>query len=409
MAMPVESSQTLAIQVIRRLREAGHEALLAGGCVRDMLLRLAPADFDVATSATPDQVQALFRRVHMVGAKFGVAMVLEGRQRIEVTTFRSDVSYSDGRRPDAVAFTSAREDALRRDFTINGMFYDPLAEQVVDYVGGQQDLRAGLIRAIGEPERRFAEDYLRMLRAVRFSQRFGFALEPATAAAIRHHAPKITQISGERIREEMEKMLGRPSAGRAVGELHELGLLPAILPELYATGRSAADAQPLVHAVAGDDYVLPLAALLAGLTKDELEALAERWGMSNAARDLLSWLIAHLDDWRTMARAPLAELKRLLAREHFVKLEHLWRARERLVAGGQEEAQAIRRRIEQIDPAHIAPPPLVTGEALKQLGLTEGPELGRILAAVYDAQLNETIRTREEALALARELIGSGK
>src|SRR5579871_2975855 len=224
-----QSERDFAIEVVRRLREAGHEALWAGGCVRDELLRLIPKDYDIATSALPEQVQKLFRRTIALGMSFGVIEVLgprssEGVLKIQVATFRSDVSYSDGRRPDAVVFSSAREDALRRDFTINGMFYDPLENRLIDYVGGQDDLRARVLRAIGDPRQRFDEDKLRMLRAVRMAMRFDLALDAATADAIRANAREISVVSAERVADELRKMLVDSRRSRALRLLFDLGL-----------------------------------------------------------------------------------------------------------------------------------------------------------------------------------------
>src|SRR5579883_612390 len=232
-----QSERDFAIEVVRRLREAGHEALWAGGCVRDELLRLIPKDYDIATSALPEQVQKLFRRTIALGMSFGVIEVLgprssEGVLKIQVATFRSDVAYSDGRRPDAVVFASAREDALRRDFTINGMFFDPLENRLIDYVGGQDDLRARLLRAIGDPARRVEEEKLRMLRAVRLAARFDLEIEPATAASIRTLAPRITVVSAERIAEELRKLLVDPHRARGMRLFMDLGLAQPVLPEL---------------------------------------------------------------------------------------------------------------------------------------------------------------------------------
>jgi len=416
------ATKEMAQYVIHTLREAGHEALLAGGCVRDMLLGLRPTDYDVATSATPDQVKPLFRRVLMVGAKFGVAMVILHRRRIEVTTFRTDVSYSDGRRPDAVKFVSARQDAIRRDFTINGMFLDLLENKVVDYVGGQADLKAGVIRAIGQPEQRFAEDYLRMLRAVRFAARFDFALQPETAGAIREHAGRITQISGERIREELEKMFVRPSAAKAMELMHELGLLRAFLPELYAKEGLYERALRRMQAVGPRcDVLLSLAALLCELRAGpqpqkaslvghtQIRAIIRRWGGSNAMKDSLEWMAQHLDDWRAGQEMSLAALKRLAAKRDGQRLVRLWRAQEQQECGSMRFCRVLARRLGRLKASQIAPPPLVSGKHLKRLGLSEGPLLGKILSAVYEAQLNELIRTRPAAMELARELMRKEK
>jgi len=407
--MPQGATKAMAVKVIRRLRSAGHEALLAGGCVRDLLLGRRPTDYDVATSATPPQVRRLFPRVIMVGAKFGVAVVLFGRRRVEVATFRTDLSYADGRRPVGVKFVSAREDALRRDFTINGMFFDPIANRVVDYVGGRADLRAGLVRAIGDPLVRFSEDYLRMLRAVRFAARLDFRIHRATAAAIRRRAPRLTCISGERIREELEKMFSHPSAARAVRRMHRLGLLQAVLPELFARRGLWAPARRRVEGVARyADAVGTLAGLLLDLSPADVGAIVRRWGGSNHLRESLVWMVRHRDHWRTLPEASLAELKRLLVHRDFARLERLWRIRERDATGTTSSCRALRRRIAGIDPERIDPPPLLSGRDLMDLGVPEGPRLGRILAAVREAQLNEQITTRRAALSLARKMMTEG-
>ena len=216
MKRPPLPPQDAAMAVVRRLRDHGHTAYLAGGCVRDMLLGREASDYDVATDATPDKICSLFSRTRKVGVQFGVVLVRQGRHWIETATFRTDVNYEDGRRPERVEFTTAEEDARRRDFTVNGLFYDPLEDRVIDYVAGRRDLEDGVIRAIGEPAARFAEDHLRLLRAVRFATRLGFQIEPETARAIRSHAAKIERISPERIREELEKMLAAPKPPRSV-------------------------------------------------------------------------------------------------------------------------------------------------------------------------------------------------
>ena len=400
------ATKQMAVRVIRRLRSAGHEALLAGGCVRDMLLGIRPADYDVATSATPQQVRELFGRVLMVGAKFGVAMVLFDRRRVEVTTFRCDVSYSDGRRPDSVRFVTAREDASRRDFTINGMFYDPLADRVVDYVGGRQDLAARVVRAIGDALQRFDEDYLRMLRAVRFAARFGFAIEPNTEQALRRLAARITQISGERIREELEKMLARPTGAQAVQKLHELGLLRAVLPELYASTSAWPAAQRRLLAVAPRaDVTLNLAALLAGLPGGDLARIIRRWGGSNELRGGLVWLAQNLHEWGRLADGPLAEIKKRMANRHWPILLALWRLEEPAQTGHDEHCRIIGRRIRGIAPAQAMPPPLVSGDDLQALGFKPGRRLGDILRRLYDAQLNGEFPDRPAALSAARALV----
>src|SRR5688572_2808762 len=225
----IHSTRQDALAVVRALRDVGHVAYFAGGCVRDLLLGLEPKDYDVATDAPPDRVRKLFKRTQAVGQAFGVILVRIGRSQVEVATFRAEGKYLDGRRPSEVRFTTAEEDAKRRDFTINGLFLDPLdGNRVIDFVGGQADLKAKLLRAIGNPDERFEEDHLRLLRAVRFAARFGLTIEPETAEAVRKHAPQLKRISPERIADELRRMLTPPKAQSAWALLRELGLLEVI-------------------------------------------------------------------------------------------------------------------------------------------------------------------------------------
>ena len=422
-----------ALMVVRVLREAGHQALFAGGCVRDMLLGIESTDYDVATDATPEQVCKLFRRVLLVGAAFGVAMVIVRKKKVEVTTFRSDVSYTDGRRPDAVRYSTPQEDALRRDFTINGMFYDPVAELVIDYVGGQEDLRAGVIRTIGLPDARFDEDYLRMLRAVRFATRFGFAIDQATADAVRRHAARITSISGERILDELTKMLLRDTAAKSLTMLRELGLAQHILLELFALAKQARPATTLTESfpwalydesilrvqllthLPHRDQRLMLAALLTDLDKPAIGTITRRWGASNEVRQTAYFTAEHRDEWRDFGAEedkphhtgtkPLWRFKRLLANEDWPRLLAIWQAHEQMETSAQAFTQRIAARAAAIASDQITPPPFVTGEDLKSMGLTEGPKLGRLLEELYRAQQDERVTTREEAFELARTLI----
>ncbi|HUS93232.1 MAG TPA: CCA tRNA nucleotidyltransferase [Phycisphaerae bacterium] len=397
------AARSTALRVVRLLRKEGFQALLAGGCVRDMLLGRRSTDYDVATDATPRQVKKLFGHVLLVGAKFGVAVVIRGKQKVEVATFRSDLSYSDGRRPDGVRFSSPREDALRRDFTINGMFYDPVADEVIDYVGGRKDLAAGVVRTIGRADERFAEDYLRMLRAVRFAVRLGFRIAPATAAAVRRHAGKIVGISGERIYDELSKMLSGPSAAKALRRMEQLHLAAAVLPELFGDEALWPAAVARVEIVAArKDLVLTLAALLAELPGVRIDAVVRRGGASNELREALKWLGGHLGDWRLVATLPLPGFRRLAGSDHFERLRALWRAQERIETGGRGCDRAVRRRLKEIPDGIALPEPFVKGSDLLAMGLAEGPELGRLLWEAYDAQLGLGLRTPAEARAWAR-------
>ncbi len=404
--MAQTSRKSTALWVVRRLRSAGHQALFAGGCVRDMLLGVRSTDYDVATDATPKQVRRLFPHVLLVGAKFGVAMVIHRGDKVEVTTFRSDAATSDGRRPDGVTFTSAQRDARRRNFTINGLFYDPLDGRIIDYVGGREDLEKRVIRTIGPARQRFAEDYLRMIRAVRFAVRLDFAIAPETGSAIRRFAPHIHQISGERVFDELSKMLSRPSAGQALAALHRYGLAEQVLPELFERPGLWDQARAAVEAVAArKDGVLVLAALLSWLPPATIGGILRRWGASNALRSALCWMAERMDLWPQAADLSLAEFKRLLASPHFDRLRHLWRFLETRTTGRTACAVKIAHRAKSIPADRISPRPLVTGSDLKELGFPQGAHLGKTLRAIYEAQLNEQITTRGQALAMARRML----
>ena len=240
-----DKQRAFAVEVVRQLRDHGHQAYWAGGCVRDHLLGRAPYDYDVATSAHPEEIRGAFkhRKTLAIGAAFGVMTVVgpRGAGQVEVTTFRQDVSYSDGRHPDRIEFSSPEEDAKRRNFTINGMFFDPVENRVIDFVGGEADLRAGIVRAIGDAQARFTEDKLRMLRAVRFASVFNFELEAATLAAIRSMADQVKVVSAERIADEMRNVLVQPARANAVRLWRETGLLRAILPEIDRLSASSSD------------------------------------------------------------------------------------------------------------------------------------------------------------------------
>ena len=407
------SEREFAVRVVRRLREAGHEALWAGGCVRDELLGLVPADYDVATSALPEEVRRLFRRTVAVGMAFGVVEVIgprtpAGSLIVQVATFRSDVSYSDGRRPDAVTFSSAREDALRRDFTINGIFYDPLENRLIDYVGGQEDLRARLLRAIGEPAVRFAEDKLRLLRAVRIATRFDLAIEPATETAMRAMAPQITVVSAERIADELRRLLVHPRRARGVGLLYDIGLAAAIFPELQGMNNVAPEGKVLrVLELLGPDCSFPLAfaALLQDVGWRTASEVCQRLKLSNAERERVEWLIRkrqYLCDARQMRPSAL---KPVLAHPGIRELLALHRA-DALAAGrSAEHVDYCEQLLERWTDADLNPPPVLTGADLLGRGYKAGPLFKRLLDAVREAQLDGTITTKEQAWELVERMI----
>jgi len=394
------------LAVVRRLHEHGHEALWAGGCVRDMLLGSPPKDIDVATSAPPEEIIKLFSRTRKVGVQFGVVLVRQGQWWIEVATFRTDLDYEDGRRPTGVTFTTAEQDAKRRDFTINGLFYDPIDRRVIDYVAGQRDIEARVIRAIGEPAERFAEDHLRMLRAVRFATRLGFAIEPATAAAIVEYAAKIARISPERIREELEKMLALPSRSESIEQIARLGLLVHLWPGSNWPADRVDRAVAVLRALpAGADFVLAMAGLLHDDPPAEVGRVARALHCSNDQIEHMAWLVGNrlrVDEAGTMS---LAAFKKLLAHPRF---EHLVALHEAVCRAGGRPTDACteaRRRRDAIAPQDISPPPLVTGEDLIAAGLQPGPRFKQILDALYDAQLNNELTDREQALEKMQELI----
>jgi len=395
-----------AVAVVRRLHEAGFDALFAGGCVRDMLMGKRPHDYDVATSAKPKDVVGLFRRTQKVGAKFGVVLVRIGEFSIEVATFRTDLDYEDGRHPTKVHFTDAREDAIRRDFTINGMFYDALKREIVDHVGGQADLKAGVIRAIGEPHRRFTEDHLRILRAVRFAAKLGFTIEPATFAAMREQAPLIARISPERIRVELEQMLSHPSRAGAFKDLHRSNVLQYLWPGadrlLPAAGRIAALLEAL-PAEAG--FELALAAVLNELPTKEAESACNALRCSNHTKRTATWLITHRDSLSDASRVSLADLKLLMANPAFGSLLDLDSAVLRANGRPLTSHRQILARVRAVPPAEIEPEPLLDGRALAKLGLPAGPPYKVILDKVYYAQLNGDVVSRSAAFEFASRLV----
>lgn len=416
--MPSHSSAQLraALKLVQTLRDGGHVAYLAGGCVRDALLGLTPKDYDVATDALPERVRELWPRSRYVGEAFGVVLAMHGhgddRVDIECATFRTDADYSDGRRPDAVTFTDALHDAQRRDFTINGLFADPppdaetasdtdllgatfSPDRIRDFVGGLHDLELGVIRAIGDPERRFGEDYLRMLRAARFAARFEFDMDPATAEAIRQHAPKLDQIARERIGGEVIRMLesGRPAA--AVQWMHHLRLDKAVLGRVIEPFAAATldrlDPQADVptrllawlHDADVDIESAELQSLLV-LTNDQVKAVEHTRRCLEDSEHL---------------RGRVAQQKRWLSRPRAQQAMMLWDAKGE-DREGWNHAQSLLTELSS-DGIGLAPPPLVNGDDLVAAGLKPGPEFKRRLDTAYDAQLEGRVNDQTAALATA--------
>jgi poly(A) polymerase len=409
-----KARRDFAEEVVVKLRRAGFQALWAGGCVRDILLGLTPADYDVATDATPEQAMAaLPYRALAIGAAFGVVKVRHPRQKgneVEVATFRSDLAYVDGRRPVGVVYSSPREDAERRDFTLNGLFMDPTTGEVIDHVGGRADLEARVLRAIGDPAARFEEDKLRLLRAARFASRFDLAMEPATWHAILAMAPQITVVSPERIADELRKMLTHPSRARATAMLTEAGLLSAVLPPFAAMDADARSraVRTLELLPASPSFSLALAALLreAGAGRPDPEAagariaddLARDLRLSNAERERLAWLVRHQRSLVDAERLRESALKRLLASPAIGELLDLHHAAARASDADAGHVDYCRRYLADQPSGPIDPPPLLTGNDLIRHGLKPGPHFAAILENVRDAQLESRIRDRDEAL-----------
>jgi poly(A) polymerase len=416
-----EPKRRFAYEVVERLRTAGFQALWAGGCVRDLVLGQAPTDYDVATDATPEHVMRLFRRTVPVGVSFGVVRVLgpPGAGQVEVATFRSDGQYLDGRRPESVRFGRAEEDALRRDFTINGMFYDPIRDEVIDYVGGRADLERGVIRAIGDPRARFREDKLRLVRAVRFAARFGFSIEAETHAAIVALAAQVTVVAAERIAQELRRLLVDRSRRRGVELLAETRLLGEILPEVEDV-RVAGDLEvwrrtlgtlAALEEEPPPSFPLALAALLQGVPIQEgpadatglwpvgrVRGVLGRLRISNAEQERVAWLVRHQDALGRVWGSTPAARKELLAHAGSEDLIRLSRAR--CLAEGREPdvAEAACRYLRELPEGPLEPEPLITGADLRGLGIEPGPIYRELLDAVRREQLNGRLATREDAL-----------
>lgn len=395
-----------AIRIAEVLRDHGYNALFAGGCVRDALLGREPHDFDVATNAPPNQVAQIFRKTRMVGAAFGVVLVGLKRAWVEVATFRADGDYRDGRRPDSVRFSDPREDALRRDFTVNGMFLDPIERVVHDYVGGRADLQARVVRAIGSPGARFNEDHLRLLRAVRFAAKLDFAIEDVTRNAIRNLASHLARVAPERVLMELETMLAHPSRARAIDFLLELGLLRYLFPHARDTLDTTPETRAQLARLGPDaPFELAFALLLGQANQDQIDEAADALRLSNKQRELIAWLCAHHADLDEPDRHTLADFKRLLIHRGFPLLCAWSAARRPDLPEPGARAAALARRIGGIDPGQLQPAPFVTGAHLSDRGLQPGPIYKEILGALYERQLNEQLTTAADALAELERLL----
>jgi poly(A) polymerase len=424
-----------ALQVIEQLRAAGFQALLAGGCVRDLLLGRMPKDWDIATDADPREVTGLFDRTVSVGARFGIVVVLLGDRQYEVARFRRDGPYRDGRRPESVEFADAEADARRRDFTVNGMFYDPLSGDLLDYVQGQRDLEARVIRAIGDPTERFSEDYLRLLRAVRFAARLDFTIESSTFAALCAHAEHVNAVSAERIRDELTLLLTEGGVVRGLQLLDESGLLEQVLPEVAAMrgveqppqfhpeGDVWTHVKLLFEHLGNVDADLAWGALLHDIGKpptfmvtDRIRfnchdavgakmatSICQRLRMSNQASERICELVAYHMRIRDVKEMRASKLKRLLRQPYFSELLRLHRADCLASHGKLDLYEFCQQQLVDSGEETLRPAPLLRGADLIAEGYAPGPRFKAMLAAVEDAQLEGQLSDRGAALLFLRE------
>jgi len=441
----VSPEEQNAFRIIKKLREAGHTAYLVGGYVRDKVRGKPPQDFDIATDAAPDRVRKLFPRTIPVGVSFGVVLVVMDGTPYEVATFRSDATYSDGRHPDAVVYSGPEEDARRRDFTINGMFYDPVDDEVIDYVGGRRDIENRLVRAIGDPEARFAEDKLRMLRAVRFAAKLDFEIEPRTAEAIKKHAGEIVGVSYERMRDELGKILTDHNPRRGMELAWGLGLLRHILPEVEEMRgvRQPPEFHPegdvWTHTMLALDIMekecpdppveLAMAVLLhdvgkprtyeekerirfdrhASVGAEMTEKIMRRLRFSKRQQEMVTELVRDHQRFMQVKDMRTSTLKKFLRRENFDLHLKLHRIDCLASHGKLDNHEFVLEKLKEFESAGeegLRPPRLLDGNDLIEMGLEPGPQFGEILGELEDAQLEGAITTREEAIEFVRRAKG---
>ncbi len=435
--------RSTATEIVRRLQDAGFVAYWVGGCVRDYFLGREPEDYDVATNALPEQIENIFPRTVAVGRKFGVMLVVEQEKQFQVATFRAEPDYQDGRRPEKISFGDARADALRRDFTVNGLFYDPIYKQLHDWVGGEADLRTKILRTIGSPTERFAEDHLRLLRAVRFAAQLGFQIEAETFVALQANASKIKDISAERIHDELVKLLCAPNAARGLDLLRESGLLEQVLPEIAATVtcEQSPDFHPegtvfnhlrlmLEQLPTGAPPSLPWAVLLHDVAKpvtavrdsatgsihfcghekmgaEMAEALLQRLKFSRKQTDeIVACVLQHMQ-FKDVKNMRKATLRRLLLRETFPLELELHRLD---CLGSHQRLDHYEFLVDQATQLANQPairPSLLTGNDLLAMGVKPGPQLGALLAEIREQQLADELKTPEEARKWVRKQIAS--
>lgn len=449
--MKVTELEKKARCIVEVLRNAGHEAYFAGGSVRDRLMGKSPQDIDIATSALPEEVMSIFPKTFPVGVSFGVVLVLMEDHPFEVATFRSDGPYFDNRHPAEVSFSSAEEDVKRRDFTINGMLYDPLVDKVIDYVGGRKDIRDRVIRAIGDPRHRFKEDHLRMLRAIRFASRMNFEIHPDTWEALVELGPAISGVSAERFRDELMKILTDGGSCPALKRIHEAHMLEVWLPEIEALRDVP---QPKQYHPEGDvwNHTFKCLAAMDKLHQEEGGSIPETLALAVLLHDTGKKIRTHIDkDGRPRAHghpaesarlagvicdrlktskqmkkmvvgmvrdhgkptvAPemkLSRLKRLLREQHFSELLALHRIDRLGGSGDLSTWRFLKKAAETYKEEQIKPPPLLRGKDLEAMGYSPGPSFGHALGLLEEAQLNEEIKTREEAEEFIKKILGRAR
>jgi tRNA nucleotidyltransferase/poly(A) polymerase len=438
-----QSLETIARTIVQRLQDAGYTALYAGGCVRDRLRGVEPHDYDIATDARPQDVQQLFRRTVAVGAHFGVIVVIERGEEFQVASFRADGLYIDGRRPESVTFSTPEEDAQRRDFTVNGLFFDPIKGELIDYVGGREDLARKVLRAIGDPQARFREDRLRMLRAVRFASVLGFEIDPATWQAVIENARFIHEVSAERIREELVKIFLSPQRVRGWDLLDESGLMREILPEIEAL--KGCEQPPQFHPE-GDVWVhtrlmlsmlpeqvsLPLvfSVLFHDIGKpptftvdpdgrirfnghekvgaEMTEVVMNRLRFARKDIDATVEAVANHMAFKDVQEMRVARLKRFMSRPGFEDELELHRVDCSSSHGYLDNYTFLQSKRDEFANEPLIPPPLITGHDLISLGLKPGPRFKELLETVQSRQLEGALKDREEALTwLKNELVST--
>lgn len=430
-----------AYKIVETLQKKGYEAYWAGGCVRDILLEKRPKDFDIATSAKPEEIESIFAKTIPVGKHFGVILAIEDGHHFEIATFRSDSGYSDGRRPDAVIFTSAQQDAFRRDFTINGLFYDPIKDKVLDYVEGQKDLEARLVRFIGEPETRIKEDHLRILRAIRMKNMLDFQYHPETYAALKKHAKLIAKVSGERIRDELNKMIAGKNIRASFEDMEDTGVLEVIMPEMV---RLKGLAQPYKYHQEGDvwehamrsvqslpeDATMEVrwATLLHDIGKYDTFKVAERIrydGHASRSRDIardilkrlnfpkkmidnVAWIVEHHMAMVPLVEMPLARRRHWFLNPAFPSLLEVFRADAMGTVPGDLTLynQIIELYKHDMKTMPVRPKQLIDGrDVMAELQIPPGQKVGEILEKIHELQLAGEITTKEEALTEAKKMI----